>query len=71
MTSSGDEIFPRALSAMQTRNFDAVARLFKHPIELRPGHIPTSMSPALTRRGERCVRIGLVVYDALYNSTFG
>src|ERR1700727_361606 len=40
MTASADEIFRRAVSAMQTGKPVAAERLFKEILQAQPGHLP-------------------------------
>ena len=65
-----DELFHRALSAMQSGKLDVGERLLKETIGLQPGHIPalSVLSTFLTAQGRReeglhYVRLALAAFD--------
>jgi predicted O-linked N-acetylglucosamine transferase (SPINDLY family) len=70
MASPVDELFHRALSAMQSGKLDVGERLLKETIGLQPGHIPalSVLSTFLTAQGRReeglhYVRLALAAFD--------
>jgi protein O-GlcNAc transferase len=70
MTFPADEMFQRALAAIQAGNHEAADRLFKQIIESHPEHIPalSVMSGLLARLGRReesehYMRLALAAYD--------
>src|SRR5689334_17257800 len=65
-----DELFHRALSAMQSGKLDVGERLLKETIGLQPGHIPalSLLSTFLAARGRHeegryYMRLALAAYD--------
>jgi protein O-GlcNAc transferase len=76
MTFSKDEMFQRALAAMQAGDHNAAEHLLKQIVESQPEHIPalSVLSGLLARQGRReetehCMRLALVAYDRALQRT--